>query len=119
MHVRLSVWGGPGEKLLTSLQNWLQMEPGLQAAPVVREPAPPDDCLVINVPEGAGASLAKSLSTWLCTRIGNVGLRVAGPDGTAEISVANIAKHESLLREVLEPVEVLEPAGDPVTPAPG
>lgn len=112
MHVRMSVWGEPGEQLLTSLENWLHLEPELRALPVSREPAGPqesqprqtdrDDHLVVALPDdGTPKVLASALSTWLSTRIGDVHLSVTGPDGTVEVSVANIADHETLLREAL------------------
>ena len=116
MNVRMSVWGEPEHELLASLENWLHLEPALRGAPVVREPAfgtgprPParpvrpdrDDQLTIALPADRPPKvLASALSTWLSTRIGDVRLSVTGPDGTVEVSVSNIADHESLLRTAL------------------
>ncbi len=106
MHVRMSVWGEPEGQLLTSLVNWLQLEPELRALPVSRvgSPAPTDadDHLLVALPDDDTPQvLASSLSTWLSTRIGDVRLSVTGPDGTVEVSVSNIAEHETLLRTAL------------------
>jgi len=107
MHVRLSVWGEPGRHLLTSLQNWLKLEPGLRRATLTREPGDqpedrPDDHLIIVLPADQNPKvLAGALSTWLSTRIGDVRLKVDGPDGTAQVSVCDIADHEVLLRAAL------------------
>ncbi len=99
MHVRMVVWGEPGEQHLSSLETWLQLEPQLRRAPLQRIP---DDQLVIALPDdGTPKVLASSLSTWLSTRIGDVRLNVTGPDGTVEVSVANIADHDILLRNAL------------------
>jgi hypothetical protein len=113
MHVRMSVWGEPGEQLLTSLENWLHLEPELRTLPVSRLPATSenqehkgpadhDDHLILALPDDRMPKvLASALSTWLSTRIGDIHLSVTGPDGTVEVSVANIADHEALLSAAL------------------
>ncbi|MBT0769392.1 hypothetical protein KIH74_10710 [Kineosporia sp. J2-2] len=103
MHVRMSVWGQREEQLLASLENWLQLEPQLRGVPVHREPSGPGDLSVSLPDDGTPAVLADALSTWISTRIGDVRINVTGPDGSVEVSVANIADHEKLLREVLGP----------------
>lgn len=118
MKVYMSVRGEPDHHLLTSLEDWLHLEPDLRGAPVTRLPdagprAPdaPGDRLTIALPDDrAPQVLVGCLSTWLSTRIGDVRLSVTGPDGTVEVSVANIAEHEHLLRTALGDER---PAGSP------
>ncbi|GLY28215.1 hypothetical protein [Kineosporia sp. NBRC 101731] len=101
MHVRMSVWGEPEEHLVASLENWLQLDPELHGTPVIREARHDDRLSVVLPADRTPSALAGALSTWLSTRIGDVRLNVTGPDGTVEVSVANIADHDALLREAL------------------
>jgi hypothetical protein len=103
MQVRMSVWGEPDHQLVASLENWLQLEPQLRAAPIIREPGdrPEADLTIVLPDDGTPTVLAGALSTWLSTRIGDVRLQVTGPDGTVQVSVSNIADHQTLLRAAL------------------
>ncbi len=99
----MSVWGEPDHQLLASLETWLQLEPRLRTAPLLREPGdqPEADLTIVLPDDRTHEVLAGALSTWLSTRIGDVRLQVTGPDGTVQVSVANIADHPSLLRAAL------------------
>lgn len=99
----MTVWGEPDHHLVASLENWLQLEPQLRSAPITREPPgrPEADLTIVLPDDQTPTVLAGALSTWLSTRIGDVRLRVTGPDGTVQVSVSNIADHQTLLRAAL------------------
>lgn len=111
MDVELRLAGPSHLEELTNLEDWLLDEPGLAGCPIDRPvgSASPElgemgalsEVLVVALGSGGmGVALARSLSVWLRTRVGDVTLRISTGQGGIELEARNAKDAEALIKMI-------------------
>jgi hypothetical protein len=106
--VRIAVLDPDGEIDLRSLLDWLRHEDELRGRVALEQATPRSgemgglvDALVVALGSGgAGAVLARSLSTWLQQRRSDVKVTITSHDRTVELDAARVPDAQALIREI-------------------
>ena len=106
--VRIGVLDSSGEITLRSLLDWLRHEDELRGQVVLEQVAPRSgemgglaDALVVALGSGgAGAVLARSLSTWLWQRRSDLKLTITAHGRTVELDASRVPDAQALVREI-------------------
>ncbi|MFJ1562297.1 effector-associated constant component EACC1 [Streptomyces mirabilis] len=106
--VRIAVLSSEGETVLRSLLDWLHHEDELRGRVVLERAAPRSgemgglvDALVVALGSGgAGAVLARSLSTWLWQRRSDLKITITSDGRTIELDAQRVPDVQALIREV-------------------
>jgi Effector Associated Constant Component 1 len=109
MNVEVSIDDPDQLDAVASLEDWLLNEPDLMGCPVTRLRATPkpgemgalSDVLVVALGSGGmGVALARSLSVWLSTRVGQFPVRIRTANGEVEFRARNAEDAKALIEAI-------------------